>query len=81
MRKEMCFMQLRVNEPSRFFEVWLTQDERDDAALQASLQPLIEEYKSRKYRPVLFVSGTEDLKENTAALLRAHRREMGDLPT
>lgn len=74
-------MQLRVNEPNRFFEVWLTQDERDDAALQASLQPLIAEYKSRKYRPVLFISGAEDLKENTAALLRAHRRQMGDLPT
>ena len=74
-------MQLRVNEPYRFFEVWLTQDERDDDALQASLQPLITEYKSRKYRPVLFISGTEDLKENTAALLRAHRRQMGDLPT
>ena len=53
-------MQLRVNEPYRFFEVWLTQDERDDDALQASLQPLITEYKSRKYRPVLFISGTED---------------------
>ena len=74
-------MQLRVNEPNRFFEVWLTQDERDDAALQASLQPLITEYKSRKYRPVLFISGKEDLKENTAALLCAHRRQMGGLPT
>ena len=73
-------MQLRVNEPNRFFEVWLTQDEQEDAALQASLEPLLAEYKARKYRPVFFVSGREDLQENTAALLRAHRRQMGDLP-
>lgn len=73
-------MQLRINDSAKFIEVWLTGAENGDAAVQASLAPVLEKYRAEKYRPVFFVSGSGDLQESTADLLRCRRRKMGDIP-
>ena len=73
-------MQIHINEDSHLLEIWLTRQEKDDAALRASLSPVLSEYKSQKYLPVFFISGDGNLQESTAELLRSRRRRMGDLP-
>ena len=55
----------------------MTRDEDKDAILEA-LKPEMENYKMGKLKVVFFVSGSEDLKENTAKLLMSHRRSMSD---
>ncbi len=72
-------MQIHINEASHMLEVWLTGQEKNDAALRASLAPILSEYKAQKYLPVFFLSGEGDLQECTAELLRSRRRRMGDL--
>lgn len=69
-------MQLHVNEKARLLEIWLSSTERDDAALRDSLDPLLTASRAKKYRPVFYLSGDGDLRESTAALLRARRRRM-----
>ena len=64
-------MQLHLNETTHMLEIWLTGEENKDASLKASLEPVVKKYKEEKYLPVFFISGKEDLKNNTAELLRA----------
>ena len=73
-------MRLHVNETSHLLEIWMTGQEKTDAALRASLAPVLSEYTAKNYLPVFFLSGDGDLQESTAELLRTHRRKMGDLP-
>ena len=58
------------------FEIWLTQEEKDNAEINASLRPVIETCRKSKIRPVIYYSGTEDLKEETANLLQLRCRRM-----
>ena len=68
-------MEIEVNEKARLAEFWLTRAEADDAALRASLLPQFQEWKEKKYLPVVYLSGREDLYDCTLALLR-HNREV-----
>lgn len=65
------------NKEMQYFEVWMTPDEDKKVILEA-LKPELENYKTGKQKVVFFVSGTEDLKENTAKLLSCHRRCMNN---
>ena len=47
----------------------------------AALHPVIAQYKSMKYQPVIYRSGDGNLQENTAALLCHTRRKMGSQTT
>ena len=71
-------MRIYTDEKDRLLAIWLSAEENDDAAVMAALHPVIAQYKSMKYQPVIYRSGTGDLQENTAALLRSARREMAD---
>ena len=77
LRQEAMNNMVRIchNGKRQYFEVWMTPDEDKKAILKA-LKPKMENYKTGKLKVVFFVSGTEDLKENTAELLRSHRRSM-----
>ena len=57
-------------------EIWLTQEEKNNAEINASLRPVINSCRRSKIRPVIFYSGTEDLKEATANLLQLRCRRM-----
>ena len=69
-------MRIYTDENERLLAVWLTQAEHDDEAVMASLRPVLAQYKSMKYQPVIYRSGSADLKESTAALLCHTRRKM-----
>lgn len=57
-------------------EIWLTQEEKNNAEINASLRPVIEICQKSKIRPVIYYSGAEDLKEGTANLLQLYCRRM-----
>ena len=60
-------MEFRQN--GQRMEIWLTQEESADAALRDALGPVYAFCRAQKLLPVLYTSGTQELRENTAALL------------
>jgi hypothetical protein len=73
-------LQIKIDENSKIVEFWLSGPDQRDAALLACLKPMFAKWKAKKYLPVVYRSGTEDLQELTSALLkdcrnRAARRE------
>ena len=72
-------MEINVRDDLKIVEVWLTQEEKRDAALREQLKPLYQKFKAEKYLVAVFESGTEDLWENTSALLVYNRRRAARL--
>lgn len=70
-------MRIYTDEKERLLAIWLSAEESDDEAVMAALHPVIAQYKSMKYQPVIYRSGDGNLQENTAALLCHTRRKMG----
>ena len=67
-------MRIYTDENDRLLAVWLTKAEHEDKEILASLHPVIAQYKSMKYQPVIYRSGDGNLKENTAGLSRRRSR-------
>ncbi|MDR3277386.1 MAG: hypothetical protein LBT12_01325 [Oscillospiraceae bacterium] len=68
-------MEIVVNDSGKRVEVWLTRDEKADAALRESLKPIYTKYKNMKYLVAVFESGDQDLFANTRDLLLANRHQ------
>lgn len=66
-------MEINRNEKNKTMEVWLTKAERNDQSLRDSLKPYYKEWKEKGYLPVVYLSGNEDLYENTLELLKRNR--------
>ena len=66
-------MEISRNENNKNIEVWLTKAERDDQKLQESLKPHYKKWKEAGYLPVVYLSGNENLYDNTLALLKHNR--------
>lgn len=58
-----------INENSKIIFYWLTQKEKNDDNLQQDLNKKYDEYKSKGYKVCTFVSGDENLLDNTKKLL------------
>ena len=69
-------MRIYTDEKDRLLAIWLSAEENDDASVMEALHPVIVQYKSMKYQPVIYRSGDGNLQENTAALLCHTRRKM-----
>ena len=69
-------MRIYTDEKDRLLAIWLSAEENDDKEVMTALHPVIAQYKSMKYQPVIYRSGSADLKESTAALLCHTRRKM-----
>ena len=63
----------RFNEKLHIVEVWLTQEDQQDASLMASLPERYQVWNRNGYRPVLFRSGSRDLQEDMLVLLKDWR--------
>lgn len=72
-------MEINVRDDRKIVEVWLTREEKQDQALRERLKPLYWEYKAQKYLVAVFLSGTEDLAEQTGALLCYNRKRCAEL--
>ncbi len=69
-------MELKREPGSKTVEIWLTQAESQDAAIQAQLKPLYQKYKAQGYTVAVFHSGTQDLVTATSDLLCYNRTHL-----
>lgn len=72
-------MEINTKDDRKIVEVWLTNEEQRDQAVRESLKPLYQKYKAKKYTVAVFLSGSRDLTEETAALLRRSKRRTAEL--
>ena len=56
--------------PNKAVYYWLTKEEAADEKLMKSLEPEFREWKSKKYFPVVFESGSESLEDNMYMLMK-----------
>lgn len=69
---------MEIREQSKIVELWLTREERDDSAFRESLKPIYQEYKDQNYLVAVFLSGEEDLYQQTRDLLLYNRRRLAE---
>ena len=69
---------MEIREQSKIVELWLTREEKDDLAFWESLKPIYQEYKEQKYLVAVFLSGEEDLYQQTRDLLLYNRRRQAE---
>ena len=71
-------MRMEIRDESKTVELWLTREEKDDPALRESLKPMYQKYKERKYLVAVFLSGEEELYQQTRDLLLYNRRRQAE---
>ena len=71
-------MRMEIREQSKIVELWLTREERDDPAFRESLKPIYQQYKDQNYLAAVFLSGEEDLYQQTRDLLLYNRRRLAE---
>ena len=71
-------MRMEIRDESKIVELWLTREEKDDLAFWESLKPIYQEYKEQKYLVAVFLSGEEDLYQQTRDLLLYNRRRQAE---
>ena len=71
-------MRMEIRDESKIVELWLTREEKDDLAFWESLKPIYQEYKEQKYLVAVFLSGEEDLYQQTRDLLLYSRRRQAE---
>ncbi len=69
---------MNINEQSKIVELWLTKEEKNDPALRESLRPIYQQYKDQKYLVAVFLSGEEELYQQTRDLLLYNRRRQAE---
>ena len=72
-------MEINVRGDKKIVEVWLTREEKRDAALREQLKPLYQKYKKKKYLVAVFESGSQNLWEETGALLCYNRKRIAQM--
>ena len=72
-------MRIAVREESRIVELWLNRAEKEDAAFWESLKPLYQTYKAQNYLVAVFLSGEEELYQQTRDLLRHNGRKLAEI--
>lgn len=71
-------LQINVREKSKVVELWLTREEKNDPEFRESLKPIYQQYKAQKYLVAVFLSGEENLYEQTRDLLLYNRRRSAE---
>ena len=69
---------MEIREQNKIVELWLTRKERDNPAFRESLKPIYQQYKDQNYLVAAFLSGEEDLYQQTRDLLLYNRRRLAE---
>ena len=69
---------MEIREQNKIVELLLTREERDDSAFRESLKPIYQQYKDQNYLVAVFLSGEEDLYQQTRDLLLYNRRRLAE---
>ena len=72
-------MRIAVRKESKIVELWLNRAEKEDAAFRESLKPLYQTYKAQNYLVAVFLSGEEELYQQTRDLLFYNRRRQAEM--
>lgn len=72
-------MEINIRDEIKIAEIWLTREEKRDAALRERLKPFYRKYKREKYLVAVFESGGRDLWEGTGALLCYNRKRTAQM--
>ena len=72
-------MEISINDERRTVEIWLSNEEKNDPAVQQRLKPLYAEYAEKKYTVAVFMSGSQDLYSLTSDLLCYNRKRIAEL--
>lgn len=72
-------MEINIRDDRQIIEIWLTSKEQQDQRLEESLSPLYQQCREKKYIAAVFRSGSQDLTENTGALLCRSKRRIAEL--
>ena len=72
-------MRIAVREESKIVELWLNRAEKEDAAFRESLKPRYQTYKAQNYLVAVFLSGEEELYQQTRDLLLYNRRRQAEM--
>ncbi len=71
-------MEINVNDEMKMVDVWLTNADKSDPAVQAKLKALYAHYKQKKYMVATFLSGNQPLQPSISDLLRYNRRRSAE---
>lgn len=71
-------MELTVKDERKLVEIWLTNAEKADPVLRASLQSIYDKFKKKKYLVAVFESGNGDLYAQTRDLLLYNRQRLAE---
>ena len=71
-------LRMEIRDESKIVELWLTREEKDDPALRESLKPMYQKYKEQKYLVAVFLSGEEELYQQTRDLLLYNQRRQAE---
>ena len=66
-------MEIVVNENKKIVEVWLSNEEKNNAFIKDELKKLYDLYKKTKYIVAIYESGNADLLSGTQSLLSQNR--------
>lgn len=72
-------MEINVNDNSKTVEIWLSNQEKQDAVLRERLRPLYRVYAAKKYLVAVFQSGGQDLQQSTSDLLCYNRKRIAQI--
>ena len=72
-------MELKVHDNTKIVEVWMTNAEKNDPAVQARLKELYAKYKEKKYTVAVFHSGNGDLYQSIHDLLAYNKKKCAEI--
>ena len=67
-------MEVNKNEAIGVVDIWLTHEDQRNPATPERIRELSRQYSAEKMMIAVFYSGSQDLAEETSALLRYNRR-------
>ena len=71
-------MKMTVKDERKLVAIWLTNAEKADPVLRASLQDIYDKFKKKEYLVAVFKSGNCDLYAQTRDLLLYNRQRLAE---
>jgi hypothetical protein len=71
-------LEINVRDDRKIMEVWLTNQEKQDESLKEWLKNFYQQYREKKYIVAVYMSGEQDLMEETSALLCYNRKRLAE---
>lgn len=72
-------MEMIVRDGHQMVEIWLTNAEKKDSELRASLKTIYHFFKKKNYLVAVYESGEKNLCENVSALLIYNKRRSAEM--